>query len=664
MIIFEDLEELKTFLRHDKGQQALTPVRFINTDSLSEWREMKNFLGTLTTDFIFLSDYCAGSDSLPNLRKLRNDLQGITRSVCVLPLSAFLRVNPERAAQEVKLFVDVFKGEIYSFRVYFLMYRLKDFFLSLKGTDPRKRECIILSAAATDECSLTIIQKSMQFNTAGERVDGFKQYFQRLEESHAATLTLYTAHAVHFQDKNFFDDVKVIANAFDLLRCRYALPAEFKRNDGREDHWQRLADLVAASGSFERAFCEEFKVDTFSAMAFKNFGDIEKFRQWLLWLRCKLQGLSYAARCANAADSSEDFAAQIYEQIFVCAAEKNFDDLCDERREILSLMKMLPPEHFGERVKSADKFIALKILTDNSQTERLAVFEILQRVRFSESAAARKILQRTFPALAKYLSEGAAGLTAEQAEYFRRYRWLKVTNRLTEDFNRRVAEIARNADETIYALKSRNEIVGAEYSDKSAIFFVDGLGAEYMNFFAADFASLAGNFSVKYQVGRCNLPSVTELNKDFLQGRNVAGEVLSLDTRKHENLPYPENILSELYLLTTLKEKILRAFKGYDKIILCADHGTSRLAVLARQTNFNAAQPAENRKVYKNGRFADALPHDAENFPNALEHDGKIIFADYSRFAQNGAPGNEIHGGAALEEILVPIISIERRKKN
>ena len=662
MIIFEGLEELKTFLRRDQGQRAFTPVRFINTESLSEWCEMKNFLGTLTTKFIFLSDYCAGDDTFPNLRKLRRDLQRIDRSVCVLPVSEFLRVNPDRAAQEVKLFVDLFKGELYDFRVYLPMYRLKKNFLSLKDTDLRKRKSILLSAAsATDDYSLTIIPKTMRLKTAGERVDGFKQYFQRWEESPAASLTLCTDHAVSLQDKNFFDAVKVIVNDFDLLRHRHGLPAEFKQTLGREEHWQRLAELIAATGSLERAFCKEFNVDGFSATAFKDFGFLEKFRQWLLWLRCKLQGTAYVARCANAADSPEEFAAQIYELIFTCAEEKKLDALCDERRELLTIMKVLPPEDFGERVRQADKQVALKILTDNSQTERLAVFETLQRFSFDESEAARKILQRTFPVLAKYLSEGADGFTAEQAEYFRRYRWLKVTNQFTEDFNRRVTAIARNAGEKIYALRSRNEIVDAEYSDKSAVFFVDGLGAEYVNFFAADFAAANEIFSVNYQIGRCNLPSVTELNKDFLQGRNVAAEVLSLDMLKHENLPYPENILSELHLLSTLKEKILRAVNGYDKIILCADHGTSRLAVLARQKKIAAVLPADNRKVYKSGRFADALPHDADHLSTALEHDGKIIFADYSRFAQKGASGSEVHGGASFEEIFVPVITIERR---
>ena len=662
MINFDSLDALKDFLQRDKGQQTFSPVRFINVDSLSAWSELKTFLNTAAADFIFLSDYCAANDTFPNLRKLRNDLQRVSGNVCVLPLSEVLRVNPDSVAQELNSLLNLPWGAVCSLRIYFPMYRLKKIFLSLKIADPRKKNCVLISSdETTDDYSLTIIQKPLQFKTSGECVDDFKQYLKCWEKAPAPSLTLFTENARYLQDKNFFDDVKVIANAFDLLRHHYALPAEFKRSFGREENWQRLADSVTATGSFERAFCKEFKRNDFSLSAFKNFGALENFLQWFLWLRCRLQGSDYAARCARVADSPEEFVAQIYELIFSCAAEKNFDELCDERREILLLMKILPTKNFLERIRQADKQLALKILTDNSHAERLLIFETLQRFRLNELTVVREILQRTFPALANYLNDGAQGFTAEQAEYFRRYRWLKVTNRLTEDFNRRVTDIARNAGGNIYALTSRNEIVAEEYSDTAAIFFVDGLGAEYMNFFAADFATLTEKFSLKYRVGRCNLPSVTELNKDFLQGKNVAREALDLDTLKHESRTYPENILGELEILTTLKEKILRALDGHEKIILCSDHGTSRLAVLARQ-NFDNAFPADGRHVYKSGRFADALSGDATIFPTAQEIDGKIIFADYSRFMQKGSPGSEIHGGASWEEILVPVITIERRK--
>ncbi len=504
----------------------------------------------------------------------------------------------------------------------------------------------------------------MKFKTGGERVDNFKYYLQYWERSPNAALTLYTENAVHLQDKKFFDDVKVIVSAFDLLRHHYTLPAELKRNFGREEDWQRLAEVIATTGNFEQAFCKALAVNGFGTSSFKNFGEREKFQKWLLWLRCKLKNSGYVARCAKESSSPEEFVTKIYELIFSCADEKSFDELCKERQEILSLMKIFPLESFLERVRQSDKRLALKILTDNSHAERLLIFDTLQRFRFNELDAAREILQRIFPALAKYLSDSDnENFTSEQAEYFRRYRWLKVTNHLTEDFNWRVTEIAKNTGKNIYALQSRNQVVAEEYSDDTAILFVDGLGAEYTNFLAEDFELLTENFFVKYRVGRCNLPSITGNNKDFLQGKNVAGEILELDTMKHESRTYPENILGELEFLMTLKEKILRALDVNKKIILCTDHGTSRLAVLARQTKFDNAFPAEGRQIYKSGRFADAIPGDEKIFPNALEYDSKIIFADYSRFIQKGSTGSEVHGGATWEEISVPVITIERRKK-
>ena len=659
MKIFPNLNELQNFLRRDKGRQSFNPVRFINVESFNELFDMKIFLGSLTTNWIYLSDYC-GEDTFPNLRKLRNDLRQETRNVSVLPLSELLRVNPDQAANEVNRFLDLYGGETYSFRIYFLMYRLRNFFLSLKIPDLRKEDCLLLTeTTSTDKYSLTLIQKSMRVNLDGEHVEGFKQYLQSWEKSESPSPILFTDKAAYLQNVKFFDNVKVIANAFDLLRHHYDLPAEFKRDFGRDEDWKRLVGLIEASGDFERAFCNEFRVDGFGANVFKNFGEREKFKRWLLWLRCKVQSFGYASICAAASSSPEEFAEQLYEQIFSCADKKNFDELCRERREILSTAKLRPSENFLERVRRADKLIALKILTCSSHAEQLLIFDVLKKFKFDEFDAARAILSEIFPALAKYLSDaGDETFSAEQAEYFRRYRWLKVTNQITEEFNRRVTEIV--GVENIFSTTPRNQIVREEYSESAGIFFADGLGAEYLNFLAEDFATLAENFAVKCRVGRCDLPSVTELNKDFLQGRNVAAELSEPDILKHESRTYPENILCELTFLATLKEKILRALDNFKKIILCSDHGASRLAVLARQKEFVKAFPSEGRQVYKSGRFADANSGDEKIFPNALEYDGKIIFADYSRFVQKGSTGNEIHGGATLEEILVPVITIER----
>lgn len=50
-----------------------------------------------------------------------------------------------------------------------------------------------------------------------------------------------------------------------------------------------------------------------------------------------------------------------------------------------------------------------------------------------------------------------------------------------------------------------------------------------------------------------------------------------------------------------------------------------------------------------------------QELPTAISYDGKLVFADYTRFEQKGAPSDEIHGGASIEEWLVPIVCIEKR---
>ena len=661
MISVDNLDELKIFLQKDKDKPAFNPVRFINVETLKDWFSVQNFLGSLTTHFIFLSDYCTADDSFPNIRKLRSNLKNLSENITVLPLSEFLRIKFDIAEQELNGFLNLYKGNTFSFRVYFLMYGLKNFFLSLNIADIRKKDAIILCNSETsDGYSLTLVKKNVRLKVAGDYLDGFKQYFRRWEKSPETSLIVQTENAVWLQEQSFLDNVKIIANGFDLLRHYYDLPADFQKDFCSDEDWQQFAESVADAGTFERAFYHEFKVNGFEINVFKNFGKLEKFKKLFLWLMCKLQNGTYVSRCAKTSTSLDAFAAQIYELIFSLTDKKDFDELCEERRELLMMMKILPSEKFIEQVKKIDKKTALKILTDTSHAEKILIFETLQRFKFNELDTVRKILQRTFPALFKYLSEvDTSTLTTEQAEYFRRYRWLKVTNHITADFNRRVTALATNGN--IFDLPARNKIVSEEYKEDTAIIFVDGLGAEYLNFFAADLESINENFSVKYLVGRCNLPSITKVNKDFLNNRNVIVEILDLDTFKHTNQNYPENILGELKILVTLKEKILNALHKFKKIILCADHGTSRLAVLARE-DFGKIFSSEERQVYKNGRFAVAREGDEKIFPQAVEYDGKIIFADYSRFMQKGSPGIEIHGGATLEEILVPVISIEQKE--
>ena len=661
MLTFQNLDSLKNFLRADKGTNSLNAVRLINVNSISMWLEMKKFLATLSEKFICVSDFC-NEDTTPKLIKLYSELKKINQSVCVIPLSEYLRLQPESAADELNKILNIQAQGTKKYRIYFLMYRLQSLFQSAKIAGPRKKDCVILlDTESADDYSLTIVQKNMALNLANTRVDGFKNYLKYWEETPQNSLSFFTDKAIYFQDKNFFDDVKIIVNAFNLLRHYYNLPEILEKKFGTDEQWENLARLASEKGDVAKVFQAEFSTADFQTKLLARWNEQNNFRRWLLWIFCKVQNFnSYAVSCAQISNSPEEFIEKIFLSIFDFVKSENFDAIYGERKEILSLLKIPAPPIFVEKILSTDKKIALKVLTATSMQEKVLIFETLQKFNPSEYDAALKILQKIYPDLSNYLSNSFDGFNAELKNYFREYRRLKVADTLTADFFSQVQEISARKGRDIYALKSRNQIVEEEYTEGAAVFFVDALGAEYLNYFYKNFAPLKENFSIRYQFGYCNLPSITERNKDFLQGKNIVAEILELDKLKHSNLNYPENIIEELDFLATLQEKILIALNSYRKIILCADHGSSRLAVIARKTNFDKSFNDDGREIFNNGRYSSALRDDEKIFDTAVVDDNKIIFADYSRFLQKGAPGNELHGGATFEEWLVPVITLEK----
>ena len=219
MVTFKDFEMLKDFLTMDKGTPAFNPVRIINVDSISMWIEVKNFLATLSTKGIFLSDFCEDEDTMPNVRRLYSALKKETQSVYIVPLSEFLRLYPENAIDELKKILNISSQGTKQFRFYFLMYHMRNLIQSLQIADPRQKDCLIcLETASKEEYSLAIVQKLMNLKLKGNSADGLKKYFQYWEGSPRTPLNLYTENSIFLQDKFFFDAVKVIANAFDLSK--------------------------------------------------------------------------------------------------------------------------------------------------------------------------------------------------------------------------------------------------------------------------------------------------------------------------------------------------------------------------------------------------------------------------------------------------------------
>lgn len=665
---FASIDELKTFLRKDRDEVSLCPVRFINVDSMEMWVNVKKFLLSLSKSHICLSSFCSQDDTTPNMRRFTSSIKTISESACVSPLSEYLRVNPDIAKSTImdlmaKEYLGNSDGKL---RIYVPMYRMKGILQTITNYDPRKNNCILLLSTGEDsDYSLTVVQNNLQVSIAGNEIFGFKQYLQYWEQNPDKPLILHTGNAIHYSNRVFFNDVRVIVTAFDLLSVYYHLPAVYCEADGTDEYWNRLAAAVTSEQSFENACCHEFLINKFSFRLFEKWASFNGLQKWLLWLWARIkQPSGYLGHCIRDSKCVEDFEELLYTKIIDLLGNAHFESLYGQRKELIKKALIDVPNIFWKKIDKTSTMDRLRILSDITAREREMIFNSLKDVPVNAREKAISILKMSYPSLGNYLQNSVETVIEDLPggilDYFAQYRWYKAANILPATFIEHVKMFASQKGASVYALKARNLIVSEEYDENTAIIFLDGLGIEYVNYLCSVLDPLEKDgYKVRLRAGYCNLPSTTAINKDFLNGRRVIAELLNPDEMKHGSNLYPKTIEDELSFLDSLKEKIKAAFSSnISRIILTTDHGTSRMAVLVRSTEFDLKVSAKGHTIYKYGRYCEGTDM-ADDFPTAIEYDGKLIFADYTRFEQKGAPVDETHGGASLEEWLVPIIVID-----
>lgn len=668
---FHDFESLRSFLQKDQATASLTPVRFLNVESMEAWNQVKPFLLFMAGSHLGLSEYCEGEDTMPNLRRLLARLKAGQESVCVSPLSEYLRVKPEIAKQEITEILSKEYSTDGKRRIYFPMYRMKSVLQALPDHDPRKKNCVIFLETGEDsDYSLTILQKELNVRLPGNELYGFQRYLQYWEQNPDKPLILHTSNAVYLEEHVFFDRVRVIVDAFDLLAYHFDLPRRFHKQEGSTEQWNTLLRIVEQAGNFQNACYTELQTDSFHIHLFSRWNHLSAFQRWILWLWTRIQSEEgYVISCAKNSLHIAEFVDNLYCKIINLLGATDFSAAYDERKQILSGMRISPPAAFQEKERQLANRDALRILTDSSEWERNRILERIREIPFGRHSELLSVLYRSWPPLAYYLRNQDEDIPSVFSEaycaYFAEYRWLKVTDTLTPHFMDLVRQTAIQKGAGVYQMESRGKLVAEAYQEEdSAIFFVDGLGIEYLDYLWYILSPLKRmGFSIAARAGYCNLPSVTETNKDFLTGRRVAASLTEFDMLKHGTVQYPDTIIREMEFLRSLREKIELCFDHeIHRIILTADHGASRLAVSVRKSDFDRKLSLpDGTSACRHGRYCEGVEM-ADQYSTAIECDGKLIFADYTRFEQKGAPTNEIHGGASLEEWLVPVIVIEKKR--
>ena len=330
---------------------------------------------------------------------------------------------------------------------------------------------------------------------------------------------------------------------------------------------------------------------------------------------------------------------------------------------------------FCERATIKGKNI-LWYLSDETEDERAAIIHALCSYSYTVDEL-EKVLATISPQLAAYIQRFAfdefntkvmasdAVLRGRLTDYFQRYKIQKLTNHQDQDFVEIVEAEAKARN--FMKLQARSAIVKKLDKKGAKPYFFDALGVEFLAFVQ----SRAEAYGMQFEcyIGHCNLPSITSKNKEFYDAfpEDSMLKEEGLDEIKHHGTKYdfqftsePLHIFDELAILDRDLKKMssMLALGQHQKIIILSDHGASRLAVTYRSENakLELTEPGKH-----SGRCCPAAadPH----IEYVTYEDGFAVLANYERFKGSRKADVEAHGGASLEETVIPVIILTLKPK-
>lgn len=364
---------------------------------------------------------------------------------------------------------------------------------------------------------------------------------------------------------------------------------------------------------------------------------------------------------------SENFVDQYISVDVSLLADSNAIKLANERR-LAILLNWSRDQHevksnckaFIEKVRDEPINIVANWLQVGLACEQI---ELMRRAMYSESHC--KEVQPYYRELQAYRSEFHYN-NPFLDHYFNDYRKLKCNNHVTEEFVKRAyeAKVPDDIEHRSSALK--------KYIDKSDVFviIVDALGAEYLPMLL-DLAKQAKMCVVEKCSVWVNLPTSTTFNTIEWELSSTTKKIDDFDLLIHngvnhnDEVPLPEeNFVSELdYISKKVISQIREQLKFHRYVILTADHGSSRLAVLAYQNQLIRTIDTPPRIDIQDWRYGKKVSINDNISSHDLEECSSrkyVVVKGYNRFSRQGGRKHELHGGATLEERLVPFIVFEQ----
>lgn len=466
----------------------------------------------------------------------------------------------------------------------------------------------------------------------------------------------------------------------ELLRAFPVLKGDLEESWGTKEDWERFAQEWKECLSWGALAEKHFGIDAhFSAILEREYKQADTYETWLYWLLLKVQGASEDAYLSYALGKSRHW-QDLWEHIFLSLSSlsfqmREFEKYCEGRKRLLRLLEgqTIPATWVSEyqdaiAQKGRD---AIWYLFAGTAWEEKMLFQCLADYDYTKEEV-MGVLKTHFPDLFVYMKSFTFTMHQKVPErlvplltkYFDDYKWQKLMNHLTPDFKAQVNTLAEHRVYNQFPIRSL--ALSQMKKENTMMYFVDALGVEYLSYISEKCKTYGLLLSI--QVVHGELPSITSQNTEFMNADVT--NIKDLDALKHESQTYnyekqkiPLHLVAELKaidgVLQTIRDGLL--MKEMKSAIIISDHGATRLAVL-NDEEYGAEFIVGESKGQHSGRCCQV--EEDPGIPFAAYENGYAVLANYMRFKGSRKADVEVHGGATLEETLVPLLQISLKPKD
>lgn len=598
---------------------------FVAFDTESDLAALRDALASFAV--LRISDFCPTSDALPDLDALFGKLNNTMGKILLLGVGEYAALTGRGDFVQT-----LFGFSLSRSRVVVPLWRGHVFLASATRSDPR---VMGRRGSAFPETghhwTANIFRKGLVDKTD---VSGFRALMRKLETGCDDDLSVITA-VVPLET----DWCRKIESAYMVYKTRHP-QSQVPEGMFSENTWARFLDATRiaddALWSADRflAFLEDGTDDVYLQFALSK---TERFSDWRRNILCAI--------------------------LDVPPNDERFPRFYEARKKTISALEAEDMEEFLQEARIvADPSVRLRYMTDATEAERTEIVRLVV-----EAGRIPDGIESVYPALGDYLQDFAFSPNGDFAAlltgYVRDYKRQKMLNRVEPVFEARVGDLSE--DRPQFVLPTRESVLEGLDKDGAVLCWMDALGCEYLGFIRA----AAERLRLKFKVTpvRVKLPSLTSVNRGFFDG--WAGPKMEKDERvdsiKHGEFPgggskeFPAHLPYELAALDEGMKTIaaqLRKHPG-SKVVLASDHGATRLAVIAaRETVWEMPEKGKHGgRCCKKSEFDGVLPACVTESDDEAWH----VLAGYDRF-KGGRKGDvEVHGGATLEEMVVPVVELE-----